>query len=165
MDHNSPICDFHGENIFLSNFHPCPVTVDGITYPSVEHYYQAHKTLDVSIREKIAGLETAGSAKRLGSRLKIRKDWNADRLDIMWVGLKLKFQIPELREKLLATGDQELIEGNWWGDVFWGVSKGKGLNHLGRLLMEVRNEIRNEDALSYPNDVLKTQVIKEVMGS
>ena len=56
--------------------------------------------------------------------------------------LRLKFEIPELREALLNTDNAKLIEGNWWGDKFWGICNGVGENNLGKLLMEVRDEIR-----------------------
>ncbi len=59
--------------------------------------------------------------------------------------LRIKFTIPTLRERLLATGDQTLIEGNTWGDTYWGVCRGVGLNNLGTLLMQVREECRAEE--------------------
>ena len=92
-------------------------------------------------RERFFGL-SGGQAKRLGKRVELRPDWEDVKIDIMRQVLKSKFtQNPELKAKLIATGDAELIEGNNWNDRFWGVCNGKGQNHLGRLLMELRAEL------------------------
>ena len=136
------IAIFDNEYAFLSNFYESPFEVDGITYPTVEHFFQAMKSKDVEGRKKIAAAPTPGKAKRLGRTIELRKDWEEIKVAVMKFGLAQKFRIPELREKLLATGNEELIEGNWWGDRFWGVCDGVGENYLGKLLMEVRQEIR-----------------------
>ncbi len=142
---NVPMIEsFSGDNRFLSNFWPSEVRVDGVVYPTVEHAYQASKTLDRVMRAHIAMLPRAYQAKHWGHKLVLRTGWNAMRLEVMRNLLDQKFRIPELREKLLATGNQWIIEGNNWGDKFWGQVGGQGLNHLGKLLMEVRQEIRNE---------------------
>jgi ribA/ribD-fused uncharacterized protein len=135
------IDSFDGEYRFLSNFWPCVVVYDGITYPSTEHYYVAMKTTDPSLRKQASLVSTSGQVKKFGRTLELRPDWDDVKLQVMEYALKQKFADPELRAKLIATGDAELIEGNWWGDVFWGVCKGKGENHLGRLLMKLRKEI------------------------
>ena len=83
-------------------------------------------------------------ARRAGQKLPMRTDWESVKIDVMFRCLKEKFKDPELREKLIDTGDEELIEGNWWGDTFWGVCQGKGENHLGKLLMTIREEIKYE---------------------
>jgi ribA/ribD-fused uncharacterized protein len=84
----------------------------------------------------------AGQSKKLGKRVELRPDWEDVKIDIMRQVLKSKFtQNPELKAQLIATGDAELIEGNNWNDRFWGVCRGKGQNHLGKLLMEVRAEL------------------------
>lgn len=150
------IDSFKEENAFLSNFYmPSPVTLDPIlsTYPdntiykSTEHGYHAYKTLNDNQRSYIATRRTPGGAKYAGSKrsgiITLRPDWESIKLDCMLDLLRKKFSIPELREKLLATGNEELIEGNWWQDRYWGVYNGKGHNHLGRLLMLVREEIKN----------------------
>jgi ribA/ribD-fused uncharacterized protein len=133
---------FRGVFRFLSNFHPSPIQFGGIDYPTVEHAYQAQKTLDPKERRKIALLENSAGAKSVGGQLKLREDWEQVKEDIMYDILKLKFDIPELRRKLLATGDRKLVEGNYWGDCYWGVCRGKGENRLGELLMKVRRECR-----------------------
>jgi len=134
------ITSFSEENRFLSNFYPCVVEMEGIEYPSVEHAYQAAKTLNVAEREEIV-LLTAGQAKRRGYRVTLRADWESIKLGIMEDLVRQKFNKEILREKLLATGDAELIEGNDWGDKFWGVCNGEGENWLGRILMKIRSEI------------------------
>jgi hypothetical protein len=76
----------------------------------------------------------------MGRAVDIRADWEKIKLNVMYTCLKLKFADPALKQKLLDTGSTQLVEGNWWGDVFWGVCNKKGQNHLGQLLMQVRNE-------------------------
>lgn len=141
------INSFSGDYRFLSNFYPAPLTVeiDGHRMSSVssEHVYQAAKTLDHDERVKLLLAPSAGAAKKLGRHLTLRSDWNDIRLYVMYKIVRAKFeQNPHLAAKLLATGDQELVEGNHWGDTFWGVCRGKGQNNLGKILMLVREELR-----------------------
>lgn len=141
---------FEGDYRFLSNFYLSPIFFEGKWYPSVEHAYQAAKTLDAKAREPFQ-MEapilrpvismTAGQAKYAGRKLKIRPDWDKIKVSIMTELVGAKFMKPSLRRHLLSTGDATLIEGNTWGDTFWGVCKGKGLNHLGRILMQLRSRI------------------------
>lgn len=146
------IAVFDNEYAFLSNFYDSPFEEEGILYPTVEHYFQAMKSKDVEGRKKIAAAPTPGKAKRLGRTIELRKDWEEIKDTVMWSGLRHKFQIPELREKLLATGNEELIEGNWWHDNTWGnclcaeCQNKPGRNMLGMLLMKVREEILYEEA-------------------
>lgn len=134
------IDSFKGEYEFLSNFYPATVSYEGDMYPSVEHAFQAAKTLDPQMRLKIR-LSNAAGAKKLGRQLDLRSDWETIKLDVMRELLKAKFSDPELRAKLKATGRESLVEGNWWGDTFWGVCRGQGENHLGVLLMEIRDSL------------------------
>ena len=136
---------FHGPHRFLSNFYPSEIVFEGIKYPTVEHAYQAAKTLHHSDKHVISQLATPGKAKRVGKKLELRPDWEQIKLDVMHHLLTLKFSIPDLKQKLLETGDKELIEGNMWGDVFWGfcLKSGAGENMLGKLLMRVRKELCN----------------------
>ena len=138
------IREFQGPHRFLSNFYPATVMYDGLVFRSVEHAYQAAKTDDWEVRKKIQALEKSGDAKKAGYRVPLREDWDRIKFGIMETLVRRKFEIPELRNKLLMTGDQDLIEGNWWGDTFWGVCRGKGENHLGKILMKIREEIRKE---------------------
>ena len=132
---------FDGDYRFLSNFHPVEVMMDNIVYPSVEHAYQAAKTDDLATRLMIRNLETAGQAKRAGGKIKLHPDWTKHKLLVMVELLMQKFKKPELRALLMATEGHELIEGNYWGDIYWGVYNGKGKNHLGKLLMSIRSGI------------------------
>jgi len=142
------IDSFSGEFEFLSNFAPSIVywpaggMASEISYRTVEHAYQAAKTLVEGERDKIRNAKTAAAAKKLGRKATLRKDWENIKLTVMLNLLRQKFAIPELRQRLLDTGDAELIEGNWWGDTFWGVCRGKGKNNLGKLLMRIRKEIQ-----------------------
>lgn len=138
-DSNTKIAKFSGENAFLSNFFACFIMHDGIMYPSVEHAFQASKTLRLGERHKIADTTTPGDAKRLGRKVTLHPDWEQCKIGVMSELVLYKFASnPDLRSKLLGTGDAELIEGNTWGDTFWGVCEGEGQNHLGRILMQVR---------------------------
>lgn len=139
------VAEFKDEYRWLSNFWPCKVYYEGINYPSVEHAYQAAKTLDVDVRRFISSLATPGEAKRAGKTIELRDDWNLIKLPIMLNLVRLKFKDPQLKERLLATGDMVLEEGNMWGDRFWGIDlrSGRGENNLGEILMIVRDEIRS----------------------
>lgn len=135
---------FRGEYAFLSNFQKCNVEFEGDVYPTVEHAFQAAKTFDMEERKRILSFASPVIAKRIGRKAGLRADWEDVKCDIMKELLKKKFENPELAEKLLATGDSELIEGNNHGDRFWGMVNGVGKNMLGRLLMEVRDDLRNK---------------------
>lgn len=133
---------FVGDYAFLSNFFPSTIVIDGLTFKTAEHAYQAQKaTIDKDI-EIIATAPTPGRAKSLGRKIVIRSDWDLIKIDVMKLILREKFKNPILRELLLMTGDVELIESNEWNDRFWGVCKGVGQNHLGLLLQEIREEIK-----------------------
>lgn len=134
---------FSGEYRFLSNFWPARVIFDGLEYPTVENAYQAAKMLDSFDRKLFLSIPPE-TAKRLGKRLMIRPDWDSIKVNIMEDLVYKKFSIPELGERLLGTGDDELVEGNTWGDVFWGVCRGQGENHLGKILMAVRSKLRGQ---------------------
>ena len=145
----NPITGFHRKYDFLSNFYLCPIALDDIDYPSIEHAFQAAKTDDPDERYKLQIAPSPGAAKKMGRRVKLREDWETVKLDIMLDMLRQKFtRHAELRELLLATGDAELIEGNNWNDRYWGaVKKGDewiGQNHLGRLIMQVRAELKDK---------------------
>ena len=139
------IDSFSGDYEFLSNFYPCKVTMDKHEYSSVEHAYQAAKTLDLRWRETIRDALTPGMAKKLGRVAPIRPDWLDVKDGIMYDLLFQKFawvRNPELKQKLQDTGDEKLVEGNWWGDTYWGVCNGRGSNKLGEMLMSIRGLVR-----------------------
>ena len=126
---------------FLSNFYATTVLLDGVEYPTVEHAYQAAKTLDLSEREHVRSAPSPAVAKERGRQVTIRPDWDDRKAAVMRDLLAQKFSDPVLRKRLAATAPLELIEGNTWGDRFWGVYEGQGENWLGRLLMEIRDGI------------------------
>jgi ribA/ribD-fused uncharacterized protein len=151
-----PITSFKGEYAFLSNFYACPLTIDGMSYPTAEHAFQAAKTHDRAVKQAIADKDSPTKAKHAGGKRRgslitgalFRSDWEAVKLSVMKDILRLKFSDPQLRQALLATRDAPLVEGNSWNDTFWGVCRGRGQNHLGRLLQEVRTEIRTSGSAS-----------------
>ena len=139
---SQPITSFSGDYRFLSNFFPAEITYEGIKYKTTEHAYQAAKTLVQSLRERVALLYSAAEAKKFGRGIHLREDWETVKFTVMLDVLRLKFSDVALATRLLETGDSELIEGNTWGDQIWGVCNGVGENNLGKLLMQVRGEIR-----------------------
>lgn len=134
------ISKFRREYYFLSNFFFVSVIFDGEIYPSVEHAYMAAKTTDKISRKEIKDAKTPGEAKRLGKLVKLRENWDEIKLEVMESLLLQKFgdENPKLKRRLLETQDALLMEGNNWGDTFWGVCNGEGENNLGKLLMKIR---------------------------
>lgn len=144
---NDAIESFSGEFEFLSNFYMCAVEFDGVVWKSLEHAYQAAKTDSSKKRTEIYGLSLPGKAKKVGKKVPLRPGWDAMRIEVMRSLVRNKFtQNLDLRQKLLETGCRELVEGNSWGDKFWGKVDGKGRNELGKILMEVRAELVEEEA-------------------
>ena len=137
------IDSFRNEYSFLSNYSCSPFYIDTVLFPTMEHYFQASKASNQEDYLRIAYAPTPGDAKRLGRRIQLRPNWEEVKDNVMLIGLRKKFADPELHDLLLATGDEELVEGNYWGDTYWGVCNGIGQNKLGKLLMQVREEIRN----------------------
>lgn len=138
----SVIDSFRGEYGFLSNFHKCRVEFKGMTYPSVEHAFQAAKNPDPEYRNSVAAVGSPVTAKRMGKKTALRPDWEEVKEGVMYELLLSKFSDPVLRDKLITTGSAELIEGNNHWDRYWGVCRGEGLNKLGKLLMKVREEVK-----------------------
>lgn len=135
------ILEFTGDNYFLSNFYPCQVTYDGLTYQNSEAAFQAQKTLSQEERRTFTAL-TASEAKKRGRRVVLRIDWELVKINVMREILEAKFSQNEgLEKKLMDTDAAYLEEGNTWGDRIWGTVDGIGENHLGKLLMEVRQKL------------------------
>jgi ribA/ribD-fused uncharacterized protein len=135
---------------FLSHFWPSPIRLDEQNWPTVEHYYQAQKSLDPEYRRAVHEAPTPEKAKRLSvSWFKAaqgrepRIDWSDIKVDVMRRADEAKYrQNPDLAALLLATGNAELIEDSRH-DAFWGTGQdGGGLNWAGRVLMEVREKLR-----------------------
>lgn len=135
------VLEFKDEFEFLSNFYPAVVKFDRETYPTVEHAYQAAKTFDLEEQKKIRQATGPGVAKKLGQKVTMRQDWENVKISIMDDLVWQKFLDPTLRKRLLTINGQ-IVEGNFWGDRFWGVCKGEGRNELGKILMKVRDEIK-----------------------
>lgn len=136
---------FNEQYRFLSNFWRCDVLYEGIVYPTAEHAYQAAKSNNKSVRYDIASCRTPGEAKSMGRRIAMAADFNSRRIEVMRVILRSKFNGNHtLAQKLLATGDRMLVEKNHWNDIYWGVCGNVGENHLGKLLMQIRSELRGE---------------------
>jgi len=141
------IISFSGDNEFLSNFSWSEVYYEHRWYPTVEHAFQAAKTFDENRRAEICRLVTPGQAKRMGRLITLRPDWELVKIGVMYSLVKFKFErTPSLGNQLLRTGREPLIEGNTWGDHFWGMEwdydRWRGKNWLGRILMKVRKELR-----------------------
>ncbi len=142
------IGEFKGEYRWLSNFTPCKVVLDGHIYPSTEHAYQAAKTLSFEEREAIR-TSTAAGAKRLGREVTIRRDWDTVKDKVMEDLQRQKYSQEPFMSELIATGDQEIVEGNLWHDNYWGACYcgkciGTGQNKLGKLIMKIRASITNK---------------------
>ena len=126
---------------WLSNFHREPITVDRKKCATVEHYYQSCKAKDPKVQEWIRNAPNAFQAMKAGDSLRpkeLTENWNGTKIGVMLKGLRVKFKDPELKRKLLATGDLPIHEDSS-SDMFWGVL---GEDMLGRLLMQVRAELR-----------------------
>ena len=136
------ILGFFGDYRWLSNFQISPTELDGVIYSSVENAFQAAKAAPDARTAFLAC--TPSQAKTLGKQVDMNypvKYWDAVKSSIMFQLLKSKFKQPDLAVQLLATKGKYLEETNWWGDKFWGVFNGAGLNTLGYLLMKVREEL------------------------
>ena len=138
------ISEFKGEYAFLSNFYPSPIVKGEIRYPSVENFFQAHKTDWIEEHLHIAMLPNPGEAKHAGRMIELRDDWEEIKGSVMYTGVLLKFLTHDhLAQRLLATGNAKLVEGNHWGDQIWGATWHEkrgwiGENRLGKALMNVR---------------------------
>lgn len=145
------IGEFRGKYFFLSNFYEVPVTYDGITYQNNEAAFQAQKVFGEA-RRQFEGISPK-EAKRLGRRVSLRSDWEYVKEDKMREIVRAKFvQNPDLMKKLLDTGNEELIEGNNWGDRTWGMVGGTGQNLLGKILMDLRDEERRDRTTDYHDE-------------
>lgn len=132
---------FVGAHAFLGSFHPARVELDGLVYGSAEAAYQASKTTSMDQRRRFVDVLPL-AAHKLGHRLGLRSDWPEVRVETMRRVLRAKFANPDLRARLLATGDARLVNTSTWAGPFWGVRDGVGANTLGRLLEELRTELR-----------------------
>lgn len=140
------ISTFQGAHRFLSNFWIGGVEIktrEGVSFNHVEGAYQASKAWSSTEQADFVGL-TPRQCKLLGRSITIRPDWEESKVGIMLDLLRQKFRPGSaLAKRLLSTGEAVLVEGNSWGDRFWGQCPlGNGRNELGKLLMLVRDELR-----------------------
>lgn len=142
------IDNFSGQYRFLSNFYLSPFEYRGIVYPTVEHFFQAQKTVIIYERQLIACMATPGQAKRAGRECTLRSDWEILKNKVMEYGVHRKFEDKGLAQLLLATGDAVLIEGNTWHDNYWGQCSCErcrniiGKNMLGHTLTMERTKLQ-----------------------
>jgi len=136
---------FAGKHFFLSNFYNATVHYGGHTYRNNEAAFQAQKCPERATEfEELDPSE----AKKLGRKVSLRPDWESVKVRVMYEVCLDKFTTnPDLRTKLLGTGDARLVEGNTWGDTYWGMYHGRGSNMLGNILMIIRDELRVERRL------------------
>lgn len=134
---------FVGRYEFLSNFYLATITYNGLVFSSAEAAFQAQKCTDLRVQMQFQAMSPR-QAKALGRKVILRPDWEDIKLRIMYQVLQAKFnQNQNLTDALLRTAPAYIEEGNTWNDTFWGVCHGTGLNHLGHLLMKVRDELSN----------------------
>ena len=136
--------EYKGRHVYnwFSNFVLSPFELDGKRWQTVEAYFAAQKTFDEDKKEEIR-LSNPSKAKYLGRKVKLRPDWEEVKLKVMYKALKAKWTQPKWAKQLLDTGDEPIIEWNNWRDDFWGVTlNGRGRNHLGILLMQIRQELK-----------------------
>jgi ribA/ribD-fused uncharacterized protein len=146
------ISNFKGRYRPLSNFYMTWFKYRREVYPSSEHAFQASKTLNKIHKDLIRTCQFPATAKKLGRTVELRPDWEEIKLKVMYKILLAKFKQDEkCREALLSTGNAKLIEGNHWHDNIWGecncirCSGKKKHNHLGKILMKVREELNEKD--------------------
>lgn len=136
-----------GEYGPFSNFSSHDIEMDGLSCPTVEHYFQAQKFHDEEHQERIRAADTPMQAKKLGQTrgIPIRADWEEVKDEVMFIACLAKFRThEEARKVLLSTGDENLTEDSP-NDYYWGRGKeGTGKNRLGHTLMRVRKELRNK---------------------
>lgn len=144
------IKEFKNQYFFLSNFYECPIYYNKLVFCNAEAAFQAQKVIDEKEQYKFINLN-ASQARKLGKTIVLRKDWEEVKDKIMYEIVKRKFTVnKELQQKLIDTKDEELVEGNWWHDTYWGIDSktGIGKNKLGKILMKVREEVKSSNAIN-----------------
>ena len=144
------IKEFKNQYFFLSNFYEYPIYYNKLVFCNAEAAFQAQKVINEKDQYKFINLN-ASQARKLGKTVQLKKDWEEIKDNVMYEIVKRKFTInKELQQKLLETKEEELVEGNWWHDTYWGVDSktGIGQNKLGKILMKVREEVKNNNAIN-----------------
>lgn len=171
MTSSKVINRFRGKYNFLSNFYFSYIAYDFDSLPfyrhdkierniitiTNEHFFQACKAYSFSDHFKIVTSPNPRTAKKRGRKVNLRSDWDVIKIDVMRYGLKMKFdQNPGLKKKLIDTYPMRLEEGNTWNDTIWGVDfyTGYGMNLLGKLLMELRDDYMGFHIEGFVNDII-----------
>ena len=144
------IKEFKNQYFFLSNFYEYPIYYNKLVFCNAEAAFQAQKVINEKDQYKFINLN-ASQARKLGKTVQLRKDWEEIKDNVMYEIVKRKFTInKELQQKLLETKEKKIVEGNWWHDTYWGVDSktGIGQNKLGKILMKVREEVKNNNAIN-----------------
>ena len=144
------IKEFKNQYFFLSNFYEYPIYYNKLVFCNAEAAFQAQKVINEKDQYKFINLN-ASQARKLGKTVQLRKYWEEIKDNVMYEIVKRKFLTnKELQQKLLETKEEELVEGNWWHDTYWGVDSktGIGQNKLGKILMKVREEAKNNNAIN-----------------
>lgn len=136
---------FFGEFRFLSNFHVIPVHFNGNDYMSSEHAYMAAKARTKKDHDYVHSATSPSQAKKRGREIELIDDWEIMKVEIMYMINFNKYSNPEMAALLATTGNRYLEETNWWNDKIWGVCGGEGQNFLGRVIMQIRNELGLSD--------------------
>lgn len=137
------IKEFQGEYRWLSNFAPCKIKLDGITYDSVEHAYMSAKSDDIEWKEFCRDTKFAGTVKKQSRSIKLIDNWDKEKFTVMRKCLEQKFRQEPYKSNLKNTGDLIIEEGNNWNDRIWGIclKTGQGQNNLGKMIMEIRKSL------------------------
>jgi ribA/ribD-fused uncharacterized protein len=157
----------------FSNLYRCEVVFEGRTYATAEHAYQAGKALKAAVREWILQAPTPALAAMAAHGLytwDVVPNWASIKVDRMRSVLRAKFSQHEaLRQLLIDTGSRRLVEAATVNNAvnrFWGEVDGKGENTLGKLLMELREDLRKEkSAVMNRQSMPKATRNKKVVGS
>lgn len=145
-------CDEYG---CFSNFSTHEIDLDGYLWKTSEHYFQAQKFIDKDNFDRVKNALTPGKAKFIGKTTNaLRPDWEDIKDDIMKRVVLAKFtQHKDIRDVLLSTGDEEIVEDSPT-DYYWGIgANGSGKNMLGKILMAVRDILRNEKPLEWEVEI------------
>lgn len=143
---------FEKEYFYLSNFYNVKICYEGLIFENAEAAFQAQKTHDENLKKRFCKLNPS-EAKKLGRRVKLIPTWEAIKILVMYEVVLAKFsQNRSIMDKLISTGNVYLEEGNDWGDKFWGTVNGEGRNELGKILMKVRDELREKNKKIYRVD-------------
>lgn len=140
---SNSICGFRDDYFFLSNFYNCEIEYNGLIFQNSESAFQSAKFTNLAHRMRFCNI-SGSYAKKLGRNrnIPIRDDWDRVRCDIMYNILLTKFtSCDDLKNKLIDTHDKHIEESNNWNDRFWGTCGGIGNNNLGKILMQIRNDL------------------------